>query len=135
MQQQQQSMPGQHSFQRQPRTSSRGQRIFWSVFWSSFWLPFGLVWFIAFLFNSCCQMPLYLSLPIVFAGYVALLVVAVRHYHQFQRADWSSRPRHEPKESWEDQAQPSEGSSSDFADPQPFHWETEHFQVPYPEQE
>ncbi len=35
MEQEQQSLPGQHSFQRQPRTSSRGQRMFWSVFWSS----------------------------------------------------------------------------------------------------
>ena len=40
MEQEQQSMPGHPSFQRQPRTSSLGQRMFWSVFWSSFWLPF-----------------------------------------------------------------------------------------------
>jgi hypothetical protein len=131
MEQQQQSMPGHHSFQRQPRTSSCGQRMFWS----SFWLPFGLAWFLAFLFNSWWQMPLSLSLPILFAGYVALLVVAVRHSHQFQRADSPSPPRTEPKESWEEQAQPSEVSSFDFADPQPFPWETEHLQVPDPGQE
>jgi len=52
MEQEQQSMPGHPSFQRQPRTSSLGQRMFWSVFWSSFWLPLGLVWFLAFLFDS-----------------------------------------------------------------------------------
>ncbi|HEX6557794.1 MAG TPA: hypothetical protein VF026_33835 [Ktedonobacteraceae bacterium] len=133
MQQQQEYMLDNSSSQRQSHTFSRNQRVFRSLFWSLVWFLFPIPWTLAWILELWWHIPLFLSLPILFLGLAALIVGAVRY--GWSPRPWEAAPRDEQREPGADQAEPSEVSGSDFSDPQPFHWENEQFQVPYPGQE